>query len=329
MRVLGLLCVAIFVSEIRADSRCAIEARFGVSFLQVSKSSATRRGGMYDDVSAEGVEKESDARKAFQRGRRDSDERRGLRTLVINLKTREDRWHHMEQRLAPLQNNGTLAVRRLSATSALAQSVSRADVAEEWLTDRNAEHVIFFYSGSNLSLTESERGCAMSHIRAWREVADSNDQRPTLVLEDDAVLSDDFGTRLTSTLEQAQKVSGEVDMLYLGYIPAETSDIEIQPGLVQVKYVWTTVAYLLWPHGAKKLLSALPVDQPVDNFLAWQANSGRILSLAIVPKIVTQENPWDINSDIEHSDEKAGFVLQRLGRLLSFPFTVFSTMLER
>ena len=42
--------------------------------------------------------------------------------------------------------------------------------------------------------------------------------------------------------------------------------------LQKAEYVWTTVAYVISPLGAKKLLEvARPINQPVDNFMAWQA----------------------------------------------------------
>jgi len=55
------------------------------------------------------------------------------------------------------------------------------------------------------------------------------------------------------------------------------------PIVRRVEYVWTTVAYVLWPEGARKLLKvASPMDQPVDNFMAWEAREGRLNSFVLL-----------------------------------------------
>merc|ERR1712048_1302632 len=47
----------------------------------------------------------------------------------------------------------------------------------------------------------------------------------------------------------------------------------------KAEYVWTTVAYIISQAGAKKLLAAgSPLNQPVDNFMAWEASQGRLKS---------------------------------------------------
>merc|ERR1712137_1529583 len=48
----------------------------------------------------------------------------------------------------------------------------------------------------------------------------------------------------------------------------------------KAEYVWTTVAYVISQAGAKKLLEAAKnsVNQPVDNFMAWEASQGRLKS---------------------------------------------------
>merc|ERR1712012_978030 len=51
----------------------------------------------------------------------------------------------------------------------------------------------------------------------------------------------------------------------------------------KAEYVWTTVAYVISPAGAKKLLAvAGAINQPVDNFMAWEASQGRLKSFVVL-----------------------------------------------
>merc|ERR1712224_657183 len=71
---------------------------------------------------------------------------------------------------------------------------------------------------------------------------------------------------------------------------------KVSPGLQEAEYLWTTVCYVLWPEGARKLLATLPVDEPIDNFMAWQVASRRVCALAVTPPLVDQELEWDQGS---------------------------------
>ncbi|CAE7341614.1 CERCAM [Symbiodinium sp. CCMP2456] len=146
--------------------------------------------------------------------------------------------------------------------------VPQHDVAQSWSTDRNSRYDgrAGYREGFTLRMSPGERGCAMSHVRAWRRTAAGN--RPVLILEDDAVPAKQFWKRLKRVVLAAAEQSA--DALYLGHIQGAPWRQRLAPGLYEAEYLWTTVAYVLWPQGAQKLLSVLPVDQPVDNFMAWQ-----------------------------------------------------------
>lgn len=161
----------------------------------------------------------------------------------------------------------------------------------------------------------------MSHIRAWRLCLEnasvaveaacasgaSEDQRrraaeqPLLVLEDDAAPTPEFVDRLQRAMEALPQ---DADVLYLGYSQAADWRREVTSELVESEYVWTTVGYIVWPAGARKLLSALPVDQPVDNFMATLNAEGDLKAYCVRPKIIRQSDAWNVNSDVGHSDEQ-------------------------
>eukprot|EP00929_Paragymnodinium_shiwhaense_P047239 TRINITY_DN23953_c0_g1_i1.p1 TRINITY_DN23953_c0_g1~~TRINITY_DN23953_c0_g1_i1.p1 ORF type:complete len:415 (+),score=106.52 TRINITY_DN23953_c0_g1_i1:82-1245(+) len=149
--------------------------------------------------------------------------------------------------------------------------------------------------GESLKMSGGERGCAHSHLRLWRIAAER--KQPTLVLEDDAHLLFDrncdlgrangkvFTQRLALAMEHAP---ADFDVIYLGWSgwrgghnfkAKPTEDPAATKYIRKVEYVWTTVAYVISQAGAKKLLAkAQPMDQPVDNFMAWEASQGRLNS---------------------------------------------------
>merc|ERR1719453_2683988 len=125
-----------------------------------------------------------------------------------------------------------------------------------------------------------------------------------LVLEDDVHLIFDrtngngqsngkiFTERLNLGMAEAKKAGG-FDVLYLGWSGHRDGNyryLKAKPGrknpiVRRVEYVWTTVAYVLWPEGARKLLKAAsPMNQPVDNFMAWEAREGRLNSFVLLDK---------------------------------------------
>eukprot|EP00418_Pyrodinium_bahamense_P068097 CAMPEP_0179077408 /NCGR_PEP_ID=MMETSP0796-20121207/34599_1 /TAXON_ID=73915 /ORGANISM="Pyrodinium bahamense, Strain pbaha01" /LENGTH=390 /DNA_ID=CAMNT_0020774687 /DNA_START=124 /DNA_END=1296 /DNA_ORIENTATION=+ len=180
-------------------------------------------------------------------------------------------------------------------------------------------------------MSGGERGCAHSHLRLWRVAAERPEN--TLVLEDDvqlvfersdAELGTSSGEVFTERLRRAlEHAPADFDVLYLGWSgwrdghylrwqqPQEERS-ERDRYIRKAEYVWTTVAYVISQAGAKKLLAAAaPVNQPVDNFMAWEASQGRLNSYVVLDEgdddgmwtggIVDQFD-FQGDSDIQKSD---------------------------
>jgi len=148
------------------------------------------------------------------------------------------------------------------------------------------------------NMSGGERGCAHSHLRMWRVAADR--EAHTLVLEDDvqfnfersnAELGKFNGALFTERLGLALKSApADFDVIYLGWAGwrgghfkkwgPDNEDVlseEARKVIRKAEYVWTTVAYVISQAGAKKLLAAAsPLNQPVDNFMAWEASQNRL-----------------------------------------------------
>jgi len=182
--------------------------------------------------------------------------------------------------------------------------------------------------GVEYTFSPGERGCAHSHYRIWRQVAEGD--HPILVIEDDVQLVFErtcggmsngvsFSAKLEESLLEAE--GKDADVLYLGwsgfrdgnYKYHTTSKGNKKGSIIRrAEYVWTTVAYVLWPRGAQKLLDAAqPMDQPVDNFMAWECREGRLEAYVVLDDgdddgtwsggIVTQFD-FANDSDVRKSD---------------------------
>merc|ERR1740123_700770 len=157
--------------------------------------------------------------------------------------------------------------------------------------------------GLEQRMSGGERGCAHSHLRMWRLAAERTE--PTLVLEDDiqfcftrsdSSLGEADGQVFTRRLALAmQHAPTDLDVLYLGWSgwrdghnrhpkDSEEERPDADNYLRRVEYVWTTVAYVLTQSGAKKLLAAAKptINQPVDNFMAWEASQGRLNAYVVL-----------------------------------------------
>jgi len=234
-----------------------------------------------------------------------------LEAIVINLERRPERLQQCSEQLH--LNCPWLHHARFDASDGRRDTITSQQVVTAWNTASNVVYQkqrairkgwndLDSYKVLDLDMSAGERGCALSHIRAWEHClercGDSN--QPLLVLEDDAAPTADFTPVLRRALEV---LPSNCHVLYLGYSQAADWRREVSPDLVEAEYVWTTVGYLVWPEGAKHFLANLPVDGPVDNWMAGHCAAGDINAYAVRPKIIRQADAWGVNSDVAHSDE--------------------------
>jgi GR25 family glycosyltransferase involved in LPS biosynthesis len=234
---------------------------------------------------------------------------RNLKTIVINLERRPDRMEGCATRLASVCPG--LQFQRFPAVDGRQKAIGANLVTSSWDT---TENVVYQKIRSNrkgwddlqnyhervLELSPGERGCAASHIQAWRHCLASGTNEPLLVLEDDAAPMADFAGILRRALTA---IPSDRHILYLGYSQAAEWRREISAELVESEYVWTTVGYLVWPSAARLFLSKLPINQPVDNWMANLCAKGDLKAYCIRPKLIRQSDAWNCGSDIRHSDE--------------------------
>jgi glycosyl transferase family 25 len=219
-----------------------------------------------------------------------------LNAVVINLKARDDRWKGVQKSVA--KSASWLKVDRLDAVDGRIAPPSAKDVAMKWSTERLAQ-MFHWYRPKVIDMSPGERGCCASHLKAWRKCAAG--KKPLIVLEDDAVVLPSFTATLEQALKEAPKDIGAL------WITSKDRGTRKRFGkvLMEPSYVWTTVGYVMWPAAAKALIKLLPMDMPVDNFMAWHIKQGVIRTFSVSPACVRQANTWNIGSDVPHSDDVA------------------------
>eukprot|EP00607_Mallomonas_marina_P001548 CAMPEP_0182430326 /NCGR_PEP_ID=MMETSP1167-20130531/39451_1 /TAXON_ID=2988 /ORGANISM="Mallomonas Sp, Strain CCMP3275" /LENGTH=356 /DNA_ID=CAMNT_0024615287 /DNA_START=64 /DNA_END=1130 /DNA_ORIENTATION=+ len=117
-----------------------------------------------------------------------------------------------------------------------------------------------------------------------------------LILEDDAGFLSDTGEvpircRISDVVHH---LPDDFDICYLGYVlPRGTlsghkKKVCFKSGFLQPTYLWQLHAYLLTGVGAQILLKNLPVDCPVDNFVAKLIYDGKLKAYAVKEQMVRQ-----------------------------------------
>ena len=124
--------------------------------------------------------------------------------------------------------------------------------------------------------------------------------KPLLVSDNYAAPTPVFVEGLTEVMSA---LPADPPLLYLGYSQAARWRRGISPHLVEAEYVWTTVGYIIWPAGARLLMSRLPVDGLVGQLMAPMCADGDLKAYCGRPKIIRQCEEWNVNSDVGHSDE--------------------------
>eukprot|EP00667_Euglena_gracilis_P012715 EG_transcript_13068 len=220
----------------------------------------------------------------------------------INLDRRMDRMKAMQVRAATAR---VRLVRHKAVNPAAGDVVEPADVCAEWDTTVNAMFDRSYMPGCQLKMTAGELGCAGSHVQLWKKAQSAN--LPfAMILEDDIEFQFSFDKFLLYYLARLPR---DWDLMYLdhkhGYIPKRHNK-----NFYKAVYTWSTGAYVVSKQGYAKLLENLPVDGPVDNFLAKRCLNGTLN--AYVPDLTVTLGPigaaaqlcgqvLEHGSDIEHS----------------------------
>lgn len=178
-------------------------------------------------------------------------------------------------------------------------------VSTHWDSTLNAQYDGSCFANTAIPMTPTERACATSHVEAWRQAVAAlsgmgdistyllrhgfdNQQDYIIIFEDDAHIC---RLKEKSFIERVRQVRhalpNDFDICYLGYAAPKrvvAKPKKIKNLLFKPQYLWQLHGYMLSLQGAEKLLSFLPVNQPVDNFIAQLMCEEKIHAYAVLPR---------------------------------------------
>lgn len=158
-------------------------------------------------------------------------------------------------------------------------------------------------------LKKVELACFLSHKRAWQKVLD--DQKPYLILEDDAVLASCMSDVLLDLISLDQSV----DMINLEVrsrkkILAKSPDFSISHG-VQLWRLYQdrtgTGGYIMFPSGAQKVLDKCLIEYPA-NADAFLFSCYALKAYQAEPALLIQEDQLEPYGLVEHQSQLASTI---------------------
>jgi glycosyl transferase, family 25 len=136
-------------------------------------------------------------------------------------------------------------------------------------------------------LQDGEKGCYVSHIRAWEQLLESNHEM-LVVLEDDVVLLPQFSA-IVGAITQLNEPWDMVKLIGREREKAR-SQIQLTAGTRLVTYSRVpsmTSGYVISRSGAAKLLAhRLPFGRPVDVDLRFWWECGDLRILGVTPSVI-------------------------------------------
>lgn len=215
--------------------------------------------------------------------------------FFINLDRRTDRLTHCVAQLSP----HFFVLDRYSAVEGRYVDIlreSRLTLFYDLAENKKWDATIRFQHTRRM--THGEIGCCLSHRNIW-ELAYGRNVPIVAVFEDDVLVSTTFKLHVRRALDNCPR---DWDILYLGYINSNgLGDWAPGGALRRVKFVFGAYAYILRRKGLEKLIGALPIDRPIDNFLGKLTENGTLNGYAVVPPIADQIEYGGYGSDIVHS----------------------------
>lgn len=180
---------------------------------------------------------------------------------VINLEHRPARLQRFRQRFDELDLGSVLDLRIVRATN--------ASEAQELLNNKTVSiRANYVDPVHKRPMKLGEIGCAHSHYRVFQNIADDKEHDWAVVLEDDAVLSEEFAARFKDWRKLS---SPSRDVVFYAHkkMDAETNPKSLGHGLEEFVYSYWALAYAVTREAAKQLAdeSYLQNIVPSDEYL--------------------------------------------------------------
>ena len=230
-----------------------------------------------------------------------------MNTLLINLE-------HSKERLKFQTNQ----LEKLGISFSVLKAVSLEDINQ-------AEYEKISQDWER-PLRRAEVACFLSHLKAWKEVVTLNE--PMLILEDDALLTNKTA-EILDTLKNTENTQQDLVVLETRsrkkLIGKKANDIIAGYKLRKLYQDRTgSAGYILWPSGAKKLLSKSKVCRaaPADAFISscytlnsYQVEPAAIIQLDQCEKYSVTNNSFNPSSTISSETKPQPIYTTKLSRI--------------
>jgi glycosyl transferase, family 25 len=145
-------------------------------------------------------------------------------------------------------------------------------------------------------------GCSLSHMYIYKEIMEKNIPY-TIILEEDAVIQDNFIKELNKSLKFLPK---DWDILFLGFSCEYKHDERCHKNdnhnkyngnIYNISYVYGTYGYLINKNGVEKIYKNIfPLWWHLDTMLSYLIQLGKLKAYALVPNIIFHPGKFGVDS---------------------------------
>lgn len=223
-----------------------------------------------------------------------------LKTHVINLDRRRDRWENFEKR-AKQASIQFLNYERFSA------------IDGNML--RNTTQLQRIFDGNDYNMMVGAVGCAMSHFKIYTDLINSPEYEAVLILEDDITFCKNFDVKFFHICKQIKNL--DWDLVFIGHHPRNLHDSKYKNDNIPFLEKWDvyssfqnslggTVGYIINKKGAIRVLDFINKNKMINCIDTMLQKSCNELDIYYsVPNLVFSdcfrhfENKENLDSDIQ------------------------------
>ena len=207
-----------------------------------------------------------------------------FQVYCINLKERPDRWERFIHQPGVIRIQQTFPFERFEGINGKLLDIKN----DSRVSLRTKRNILYQKRRDHEDLdTPGGVGCYLSHYSCWKKFLET-DKEKVLILEDDAVIPDDFLDQLMKAMEDLNQEDikrPDIWMLARPFGPTLTKALELGSPTYSKNWSYDVMApltgYILTREGAKTLCeNAFPIDGHVDHFMRRCAQMGMVVLAA-------------------------------------------------
>jgi len=212
---------------------------------------------------------------------------------VINLEKSKDRWNYIKT-----QNNGSLNLVKFKAVNG--KELNRQNI--NGLVEKTS------YLYKNLEKNRGEIGCALSHLKIWKNFKNTQDEY-LIIVEDDVIFEQNFYNKLQKYLKHAPK---NWDIIYLG--GSHIRGYKVNEHFIKPEPNGRgnlgTYAMLMNRKGVDKLLKYCnPITKSIDHQIKSKFNMINVFYT--YPSLIHHNNDMDSDRRILNNQESKASIYWR------------------